>query len=435
MKKIALSLAGVLVATAFAPEASAIPSFSRQTGKTCNSCHFQHFPVLNPTGQEFKASGYTLLGAKGKFKDEDLSITDNLNASFLLKARYQKSGGTDTATAVSGTTTNGGQWQIPDELSLFFGGRIAEGGKIKMGYMLEGNTAASPLVAGLRVPVVYDTGAVKFMAIPYVTDSLGAGYGYEQSSTGAVRGVRWAEHRKEISAAQYVGSTAGAKGALGSSAASGLAFVVQSEIGYINFSRYSPHFTMAGKNGVQMSSNWIRIAATPTVGDWAMHIGVVSLSGSNYNNTDGTAPVAANKVDTKGSIIDFQAQGALGGNDTSLYAQYAKAPAGTAAMANYYNASTTDARTAMTVGIDYSVIPHALHVGGAMRKAKTGDATLNGDNAVTLTVVYDLFQNVALHMNHSMYSGSSYDAGGANDSSVAGNTGKSLSTLMLEAAW
>jgi hypothetical protein len=243
-----------------------------------------------------------------------------------------------------------------------------------------------------------------------------------------VRGVRWAEHRKEISAAQYVG---GADGALGSTAASGLALVAQNSFGYINFSRYSPNFTMGKSAGVQMSSNWIRIAATPTVGDWAMHIGLTSLSGSNY-----IAPAtAATKVDTKGSIIDFQAQGLLGEKETSLYAQYAKAPAGTAAMANYYNDSITDARTALTLGIDHSVIPHTLHVGGAIRKAKTGDATLNGDNAVTLTVVYDLFQNVALHLNHSMYSGSSYDAGGANDSSVAGKTGKSLTTLMLEAAW
>ena len=33
MKKIALSLASVLVATAFAPEVSALPLFARQTGR------------------------------------------------------------------------------------------------------------------------------------------------------------------------------------------------------------------------------------------------------------------------------------------------------------------------------------------------------------------------------------------------------------------
>jgi hypothetical protein len=423
MKKIVLSIAGVLAATAFAPEASAIPAFARQTSQACSACHFQHFPVLNPVGQEFKAGGFTQMSAKGKIKGENISIPDNLNAAILFKGRYQKTNGTDAAGTVSGTTTNGGQWQIPDELSLFFGGRVGEGEMVKMGFMFEGNTAAKQLVAGLRIPVVFDTGTTKLLAIPYATDSLGAGYGYELSSTGAVRGVRWAEHRTDVSAAQYVG--------LGATAATGVALVAQAPFGYINFSRYSPNFTMAGDKGVQMSSNWIRVAATPTVGDWAMHIGLASLSGSNYN-----APaVTTSKVDTKGTIVDFQAQGVLGGNDTSLYAQYATAPAGSATMANYYNGSTANAKTATTVGIDYSVIPHTLHVGGAIRKAKNGAATLNADDSMTLTVVYDLFQNVALHMNHSIRSGSSYNVGGANDSAALNSSGKTLTTFLLEAAW
>lgn len=424
MKKVVLSIAGVLAATAFAPEASAIPAFARQTSQACSACHFQHFPVLNTTGQEFKAGGFTQMSSKGKIKGDDISIPDQLNAAVLLKARYQKTNGTDAAGTVSGTTTNGGQWQVPDELSLFFGGRVADGEKVKVGMMMESNLAAAgkPLIAGLRVPFVFDMGATKILAIPYATDSLGAGYGYELSSTGAVRGVRWAEHRVDVSAAQYVG--------VGATAATGVALVAQSSFGYINLSRYSPNFTMSDATGVQMTSNWLRIAATPTVGDWAMHIGVASLSGSNY-----TAPAtAATKVDTKGTIVDFQAQGVLGGNETSVYAQYASAPA-SGTTKNYYNSSTTNAKTAMTVGLDYSVIPHTLHVGGAIRKAKTGDATLNGDDSVTFTVVYDLFQNLALHMNHSIHSGSSYNVGGVNDSAALGSSGKTLTTFLLESAW
>ena len=59
MKKVALSLAGVLAAAAFAPEASALPVFARQTGAACSACHFQHFPLLNAFGRSFKSSGYT----------------------------------------------------------------------------------------------------------------------------------------------------------------------------------------------------------------------------------------------------------------------------------------------------------------------------------------------------------------------------------------
>ena len=124
MKKVALSLAGVLAAVAFAPEASAIPSFARQTGMACNACHQQHFPVLNGFGQAFKAAGYTMMGAQEKVEGEHISIPSVLNGSMLLKARYQKSSTTGAAAdAVGGHTTNSGQWQIPDEFSLFFGGQ------------------------------------------------------------------------------------------------------------------------------------------------------------------------------------------------------------------------------------------------------------------------------------------------------------------------
>src|SRR3970282_139766 len=216
MKKIALSLAGVLVATAFAPEASAIPSFSRQTGKSCNSCHFQHFPVLNGTGQEFKNGGFTQMNANGKFKADDLSIPDSLNASILLKARYQKENGTDAANTVSGTTKNGGQWQIPDELSLFFGGRVADNGTIKIGYMNENDLAGSPMVAGFKLPVVIQLQeSLNVQVIPYMTVSLGQAYGYELSSTGISRGVRWAEHREETSGAHFL-DAGGYKTGLGS---------------------------------------------------------------------------------------------------------------------------------------------------------------------------------------------------------------------------
>src|SRR5512146_1026098 len=181
MKKIALSLAGVLVASAFAPEASAIPSFSRQTGKSCNACHFQHFPVLNGTGQEFKSGAFTQVSAMGKFKGDDLTIPDTLNAAILLKARYQKSSGVDPVGSTNGgTPTNSGQFQIPDELSLFFGGRIADNGTIRMGFMNENNMLGGPaggIIAGLKVPIAIAMEPVTVQVIPYGTDALGMAYG------------------------------------------------------------------------------------------------------------------------------------------------------------------------------------------------------------------------------------------------------------------
>src|SRR5665647_1322792 len=38
-----------------------VPSFSRQTGLACSTCHYQ-FPQLTPFGRLFKLNGYTLTG-------------------------------------------------------------------------------------------------------------------------------------------------------------------------------------------------------------------------------------------------------------------------------------------------------------------------------------------------------------------------------------
>ena len=40
------------------PSAHAVPSYSRQTGLACNSCHYTP-PELTPFGRKFKLEGYT----------------------------------------------------------------------------------------------------------------------------------------------------------------------------------------------------------------------------------------------------------------------------------------------------------------------------------------------------------------------------------------
>jgi hypothetical protein len=46
---------------AFAKRHKMVPAFSRQTGLSCSSCHYQ-FPQLTPFGRLFKLNGYTLTG-------------------------------------------------------------------------------------------------------------------------------------------------------------------------------------------------------------------------------------------------------------------------------------------------------------------------------------------------------------------------------------
>ncbi|MFA6161993.1 MAG: cytochrome C [Methylobacter sp.] len=63
-------LASLLVLTSVillnSPNAEAMPSFSRQTGQACSTCHTQSFgPNLTPFGRDFKLSGYTMSGGSG----------------------------------------------------------------------------------------------------------------------------------------------------------------------------------------------------------------------------------------------------------------------------------------------------------------------------------------------------------------------------------
>jgi hypothetical protein len=392
-----------------------------------------------------------MMGTQAKVEGDGLSIPVTLNASMMLKATYEKTNGAVTD-VIPGDTTNSGQWQVPEEFNLFFGGRIAE----TIGFYFEGHVNSPQLLAAFKLPAAVYIADAKFSVIPFMTDEQGASYGYEQSSTGAVRNVRWAEHRREISAQQYIGSD---------TPATGVAVVAQNDTGYINLTRWAPGF-MAREGAAQtLSSSYLRIAATPTLsnsvsGDWSFNIGAQVWRGSNYAldskgwivTTPGLVP-----VDTRATALDFQAFGHVRGKELGIYATWAKSPAGSATQPNILNSARPELssdvppepglyrlneRKAWTIGAEYSVIPNTLHLGAAYRSGKsgggTGSVTVNpsspavvgdnpSDNAVTLTAVYNLTQNIEFHFNHSYYSGSLYN--------TPQPMGNQLTTFLLEASW
>jgi hypothetical protein len=334
-----------------------------------------------------------MMGSQEKVEGDHLSLPATLNFGQLLKVRYQKTNGA-TNGEVAGATTNSGQWQFPDEYALFVGGRLFDNGAVKGGVMAEnalGGTAAG-IVAGLRVPIVVEMDAASISVIPFTTDSLGPFYGYTESSNGINRAIRWAEHRKEISAYQYVG--------LGTLAATGLTFLARNDMGYINYTRFNPDFA---SNGAQTATA-IELALTPTIAEFATVLTLDILSGSAHVGT------TAGAADYKGTGFSAQGHGEVAGMETGLYMTYAKGDA-----AGFYGD-----KTATTFGADFTVIPHTLSVGAAIRSAS--NAGVN-DNATTFTAVYDLAQNVAIVANYSKYS------------KVQGANGDALFTGMLEAAW
>lgn len=432
MKKIVLSLTGVLAATVFAPEASALPAFARQTGMACNACHAQHFPVLNSFGRSFKASGYSLMGAQGKIEGEHLSIPDTLNAAVLLKYRYQKDN--TAATPGAGTTTAtgnaDGMWQMGDEFSIFFGGRVAESEKLKIGFLMENNVAnvggSGNLVAGLRLPIVFDAGDVSISAIPFTTDSLGVQYSFELSSGGVMRANRWSEHRRETSAVQYNADRGGAT-TYGAGAASGHAFVVHNDLFFVNYALWSSSFAPGANGGAIASTKYgqryIRAAVTPTFGGFDFVAGVGKENGSSFGN------MATAEVEAKQTFIDVQAQGEIAGMESGFYFQNANAPVCGAAILSGNCVHNTGAytRKATTLGAELGVIPHALSLGLSYRKADNGGTRgAEGDNAINLSAVYELFQNVGMHADFAKYSGSAH---------TGVNALTYQYTMMLEAAW
>ncbi|MBI5184341.1 MAG: hypothetical protein HZA01_01265 [Nitrospinae bacterium] len=189
-----------------ADKAEAVPAFARQMKMPCKSCHFQHFPKLNAFGRAFKSNGYTDVAVDTIEGDWGTSLPANLNLSWVEKIRYMKKVARDSSPQATGSTR--GEFQVPDEGALFFGGRVAE----HIGAAIEMTTAVG--VDGLS----WANGTLVFghdleslhthvgMTI-WSTDAQGVFWGKELFNTGVQQGLKGWENRRETMAA--VGPIAG----------------------------------------------------------------------------------------------------------------------------------------------------------------------------------------------------------------------------------
>ena len=114
---LALLLAFMSVMVLTCPKAQAMPSFSRQTGQNCSTCHTQSFgPNLTPFGRDFKLGGYTMSGGTGTAAKLP-PISAMVTGSFTNTNNNQ-----DPATLQPGFSKNNNF--TFDEASLFYAGRI-----------------------------------------------------------------------------------------------------------------------------------------------------------------------------------------------------------------------------------------------------------------------------------------------------------------------
>ena len=428
MKKIVLSIAAVMAAATFAPEASAVPVFARQTGMACSACHFQHFPLLNGFGRAFKSAGFTMMGAQEKVEGEHLSIPAMLNFGVLTTTGYEAISG-----ATGSTTASNKTWFVPGsggELSLFMGGRVSEFAGFLTETALGGAaaTGAAKLAllfpigdSGTRVGIVAHTSGA---GLGVGATGQGVAYSFETLNTGAVNthkmtalnvnggaGVTTGArngHTAVYSASQYLNTN---------TAATGISFVANNpDMGFINVGMWEA----AGVGTVNAGSlplSYVRVAGLFTAGDWDLGGGIQAFGGTSK------APATV----AKATVIDFQAQGEVAGMGLGIYTSYGTAAASVAGATNLFNIGLNK-RDAFGIGAELGVIPGLATVQLSFRSAKSGAgllaANLN-DNAFQIGGTYELAQNVELSLTHTSQSGSAW--------AVAAPVGKSITTLMMEA--
>ena len=331
-KKLGLTVAAMAMAATSlftASDAEAVPAFARQTGMSCNSCHFQAFPALNGMGRSFRAGGYTMQGVQTAITGENINLPSAMNLSAVWKTFHIKKG-----------TQAVGEIVWPDEAAFLVGGRLSansgflwevglnEGAEVTETTTVTGTDGADHEVATaaegggsfLSTKVHFNVGtagSTSFAVIPFATDALGRAYGFELMNTAMQRSQRPIEKRNAMSPAQDYN--------LGMGAASGIALVATDLAAgwWVNYSLWGP---VHGGGQVDPTglATWLRggyffdLAGFDTGVAYGMTSGVVKSSSDHGANQNYDVAVA-------GTSLDIQLQGELGGNPFGFYLQNAAA--------------------------------------------------------------------------------------------------------------
>jgi hypothetical protein len=103
--------------------AQAVPSYSRQTGLACSSCHYAP-PELNAFGRKFKLEGYTFATKPEVSEDKkDHNSPLHLLEAFPLSVLFDTS---FTSTKAPQPNTQNGNFEFPQDASLFLAGAWSE---------------------------------------------------------------------------------------------------------------------------------------------------------------------------------------------------------------------------------------------------------------------------------------------------------------------
>ena len=354
----------------------ATPSFARQMGVSCNTCHSQNgFPALNLFGRQFKAGGFTMMGKQGVIEDPAkayfLSLPETLNASFVAKIRAQDGDKTESLL------------EFPDEAALIIGGRVSEhiGTFIEIGYDADSNTFG---LANFKLPVTYVLGKYTLGVVPYRTDGFGPSASFEVLNTGAVRNSRILEDRKTISAQQYIGTATEAEG---------LGLYLYNDLWNIVYSAWMPD---NGTISDYTPAHYFRVAMTPTFESWDLGFGGQIWSGTAKSDDDENSLTPLLQQKTNAYALDFQALGNVNEVPLSFFATYAKAKHDAQSL---YNTEVND-KSAATFLTEVGVIPSVLNLSAGYRIADNGKATNSSDDKMIIGIKYFFAENIELQLDY-----------------------------------
>ena len=396
----------ILISLAATTPALAVPAFARQMGVSCNSCHYQHFPLLNSFGRAFKASGYTMTGT-ANIESDHFSMPSNLNAAIFTNIRFQKTNGTKTP---GSPTSNNGEWIIPGETSLFVGGRINE----HLGALVEadvgggGASTGAGVLASVKLPLVYTVGDSLNVGIVPFTSGLGPAYAYEALNTGAVGNhVMSLVHPTAISALQYVQAAAGTTYNDYGGDAEGVGVFAANSSYFVTAAKWSPnHNTLNADSAAsaQPTASYLRAAITPSFGGWNWGFGLQYMGGESA-----IAGPPLDRVRTRAYAVDAQMQGEIRQMPLGVYLGYASAPKTSAGkMPNLYN-DNPDRKHAVSLAGELGAFSDGRGtVQLAYRWADDGAATDSGDDAITVGVSYLLSDNAQIALLHTKYTGDAH---------------------------
>lgn len=439
MKKIILAIAAILLGSAFIPASFALPVFARQTGFSCNQCHFQHFPMLNAFGRAFKNGGYTMIGAQPVVDGDSLSMPDRLNFGVLTTMGVENVSNPDGVNVHESVNTPAGG----GELSLFFGGRVSN----NIGFLSEVGTAGTAAATSAKLPIFFEVADGTRAGVVFLTtDGQGAAHSFETLNTGAVAVQRMVPmpgqnaneaHSHVNSAAQYLGTNTGAQGA---------SFVVNNDNYFVNMGKYAV-ISATGNNtrSGSMGMTYARAAGLFEVVGFDSAIGVQVFRGDDVGLPDAATGIAANanKTATEATIIDGQMQGMVGNMPLGVYFSYGTAPAVNelTVVGNHFNSGNVETARSMNIAAHVGVVPGVVTVMAALRQAKNGavDAVTGNaltDNGIMVGLTYELAMNVEASLSYTTQSGTAWDAANHCDAVTLECTepaGKNVTTLMLQA--